>query len=239
VGFWPAVDDAGIVAELRDALLGQGQEWHKEELDTALQCRGCVTQLWDLFEQRRLSLDVRSVQAHAWGASFEGCVTKYSTNLRRLLALAQPIEIDYPQTVPDAAFLLESEWIGRHAITDDLRLFLWRLGDRPVGLFARTSESLADRPVRVSLTVDPDSLTVVGKQGGRLWPPPTEDKTPPCGPGYYEPPQDRVTWSDGQLVVPVNHGMVWRLAKAPAYLMGPPQMSAEAFGDLLLTARIE
>ena len=238
--FWQSMDADladGVVRDLQDALLGQGQEWHKEELDTALQCRGCAGQFRRLLDERGLGFDPASVTAEAWGASFDGCVAKYSANLRRLLGFSRAIEIDYDRTVPDAPFLLDATFLGRFPVDGDLRLFMWRVGEQPVGLFVRTSESLADLPVRVKLPLDSEAVTVLSKQAGRLWPPPREDKTPPRGVGYFEPPQDLVTVSDGHLTVPVNHGMVWRLAKAPAYVFGPAGADQNAFRDLLLAGQ--
>lgn len=229
---------ADVLSDLRDALVGQGYDWNKEEMDTALHSRVCVDQLLKMMDNRRFHVDISSAKGEAWGASFEGCVIKYSCNLRRLLGLSNVIEIEFDRTVPDTYFLLRTVWRERIEVNDRLRLFLFEMDGRPVGLFVATSQSLADRATYVDVPIDPDAVTVVSKWDGLLWPGPMEDETPERGIGLYEPPQELVTAVDGKLRVPVCAGMAYRLAKSPAYIFAPPDMVFEEFRDLLVCARM-
>jgi hypothetical protein len=222
----------GILGDLRDGLLGQGHGWNKEELDTALHARAAIDMLAGMMRDRGASIDPEAVEAEAWGASFEGCVTKYSCHFRRLLGLSHPIEIVFDKTVPDSYFLLEATQWERVLLRDDLCLFLFNIEGRTVALFVTTSQSLASPATWVGVPVAPDATMVMTKWEGRLWPAPVEEKTPQQSIGLYEPPQELVHVMGDKLYVPINAGMAYRLAKAPAYIFAPLSMSFEQFRAL-------
>jgi hypothetical protein len=231
-GFWDVVaqDSEAIVSDLRGAFLNQRESWSREELSTGLHSRGCVTMLFNELEARNLAIEPRSLRADAWGESFDGCVTKYSLNIRRLLGLANVIEIDFERGVPDASFLLEAELVGRFELGADLRLFQFITSeDKPTALYVRTSESPGDQAMQVHVPIDPEQVSVSTKQCGRLWPLPVEDRTPWHKTGPRESPQELVQSADAGLIVPVSSGMVYRLAKAPAYLMAEDGLAADEF----------
>ena len=238
--FWtPPENDFrdGVFKELQDAWVNQGNQWNKEELDTALHSLACCHQLKMTMRKRGLDFDPASLHAAAWGATFEGCVLKFSLNFRRLLGLAQPIEIDLDLVVPDARFLLAAGDGETHMLHNNhLRLFLFRAERQSIGFFSATSYSCADKAQFVKLPVDPEQVTVLSKQGIRLWPQPEPYHLPGAGVGCYEPPQELVHRKNGFLQVPVAAGLVWRLAKAPAYVFSAPGTSHEEFRDQLLRA---
>jgi hypothetical protein len=227
-GFWTDHDPdytLKLIGELGSAFTHQQYAWNKEELHTALHCQALCRQLAAFLAQRSYSYDANTVLSEAWGASFEGCVIKYSLNLRRMLGLANPIAIPYRLTVPDATFMLgvlESECL---TLDNGLRCFLFNCGEEIIGLCTATSQSPADQPAWVRLSVPPEAFTVRSKQGTRLWPKPEEYHLPTAPAGCYEPPQQVVRYEDGWLYVPVNAGYVYRLAKAPAYIFFPQAMS--------------
>lgn len=225
-----------VVADLRDAYLGQGEDWNKEELYTALHCRGCAAVLLRKLRERDLTIDPSSLVTQAWGESFDGCVTKYSINLRRLLGLERPVDIVFDMGVPDAAFLLEAKLLELIELEQDLRLFVFETGDRLAALFVSTRDSLAHPARRVKVPVDPQRVTVRTKRGGRLWPPPAEDDVRWPSIGVTEPPQELVCEEDGELIVPVSTGVVYRLAKAPAYIMSEPGAPFATFREQLVRA---
>ncbi|MDA1141123.1 MAG: hypothetical protein O3B01_21355 [Planctomycetota bacterium] len=235
-GFWDIVaqETEEVVGDLRGAFLTQQESWSREELSTGLHCRGCVAMLVGELKSRNLALEPGTLIAEAWGESFDGCVTKYSLNIRRLLGLANVIEIDFQRSVPDASFLLEAELVGRFELGADLRLFQFIIGGgKPAALFVRTSESPGDPAMRVHVPIDPGRVSVTTKQCGRLWPLPVEDRTPWPKTGPRESPQELVQSADGGMIVPVSSGMVYRLAKAPAYIMAEDGMPEdEFFGQL-------
>lgn len=227
-----------VLSDIRSAFLGQGYDWNKEELDTALHSRSAAEQLTKMMDNRGFSIKPKELQAEARGASFEGCVIKYSCNLRRLLGLSNVIEIEFDKSVPDTHFLLRVGRWERIPLGDDLRLFLFDVDGRPVGIFVETKQSPSDPPSYVEIGMEPDGVTVMTKWEGEIWPGPVEEKTPGRGIGFYEPPQDLVGVVDGSLRVPVCAGMAYRLAKAPAFIFGPAGMSWQEFRDLMVKAKL-
>jgi hypothetical protein len=238
-GFW-ADQDAGyalkLTSELGSAFSSQQYDWNKEELHTALHCQALCRQLAIVLAERRYSYNADSVMSEAWGASFEGCVIKYSLNLRRMLGLANPIAINYSLTVPDASFMLDLMDGECVLLGEGLRLFLFRSDGQTVGLYTTASQALSDQPLWVKLAVPPDVLIVRSKQGIRLWPEPEVYHLPTAPPGCYEPPQQLVRYEDGCLYVPVNAGYVYRLAKAPAYIFFPQTIPYSEARSITLSA---
>lgn len=239
--FWSEQDKDfrhAILAELQAAFVQQNLKCNKEELVTDLHCLACSRRLEILFRERGYSLDRTSVVADSWGASFDGCVTKYTLTLRRMLGLSNIIEINYGLTVPDASFLvniMEGECI---LVAGGLRLFIFRDGGQLIALFTLTAHSLADRPVHVKLPIAAARYTVRSKQGIRLWPNPETYMLPAAPLEYREPAQQLVRSERGVLYVPVSAGFGYRLAKAPAYLFAPTQMPYTEFRDVLLSAEL-
>jgi hypothetical protein len=188
-----------------------------------------------MLDERGYRLD-ETATAQAWGASFDGCVTKYSLIFRRLLGLKSAVEIVFGLTTPDAAFLLDIAECDTVLLNDKLRLFIFRLPEGAIALYTATSHSLADRPAMVRIDIDPGAVTVKSKQGIRLWPEPEPYHLPTAPAGCYEPPQQVVKLDNGALCVPVSAGFVYRLAKAPAYIFSPPDMPYDSFRQVLIKA---
>jgi hypothetical protein len=192
-----------------------------------------------MLSERGFALDETTVSAEGWGASFEGCVTKYTLNMRRLLRLSQAIQIRPEMTVPDTFFLLDAVGSETVPLEHGLRLYLFQLPDRWVALYTLTSHSLADDAACVRLDVDPDQIVVRSKQGIRLWPDPEPYHLTQAPEGCYEPPTQVVRYDEGRLCVPVSAGLVYRLAKAPAYIFSAPGTTRAAFLNVLVHAEIE
>jgi hypothetical protein len=214
-----------VSRELSAAFTYQGYAWNKEELHTALHACACSRQFTGQLAQRDYYFDATAVSAEAWGASFEGCVTKYSLNLQRILGLSNVIDINYGLTVPDAAFLLPINDCETVLLDSGLRLYILSSGGQTVGLYTFTAHSPGDQPARVKLAVAPGILAVRSKQGIRLWPDPAANDLPSAPLGCYEPSQQVVQYGDGNLQVPISAGVVYRLAKAPAYVIVPESLS--------------
>ena len=226
------------MAEFKSAFVQQKMRWNKEELSTALHCLACCRQLHVMLAERGYWFDEKEVSAESWGASFEGCVAKYTLTMRRMLNLSNVVEIDYGMTVPDAFFLLDAthaEWV---LLDNRLRLFLFKVGNQAIALYTLTAHSLADQVSYVALPCDPQKVTVKSKQGIRLWPQPEVYALPSAPCGYYEPPQELVRFADGRLYAPVSAGFVYRLAKAPAYIFAPPDMPYAEFRGTLMSAEL-
>lgn len=227
-----------VLHELEAALVQQQVSWNKEELLTALHCRACCWQLDEMLSERGLSFHAADLSSESWGASFDGCVTKYTLNLRRMLELSKVIGINCGLTVPDALFLLDTADAECILLDNGLRLFLFQASERLIALYTFTVHSLADRAAHVKLRLDPEGITVRSKQGIRLWPQPETYVLPTAPHGYSEPPQELVKYEEGELHVPVSAGLVYRLAKAPAYIFAPSEMPHAEFRDILTSAKL-
>lgn len=230
--FWASAGSTQTVllADLAAILTGQQYAWNKEELHTALHCQALAAQFRRLAARRGLCWDGATLSAEAWGASFEGCVTKYSLHMRRALGLTPTIDIIYDMTVPDADFLLPIENAECMAL-EEIRLFFFKRRTGWIGLYSFREHTPADGPAFISLPCIPE-IRVISKQGIRLWPEPELYHLPSAPPGCYERPEIIVRQCAGRLIVPVNAGYVYRLAKAPAYIELPPAQRSTALGIL-------
>lgn len=239
--FWSDNSDdfcAAVSGEFKSALVQQKDRWNKEELLTALHSLACCRQFNSMLKERGYYFDKRKVNAESWGASFDGCVTKYSLNLRRILGLSNVIEINFDMTVPDAFFLLEPISTECILLTNGLRLYIFKAADQTIALYTMTLHSLENQAVFVKLKFTPKQVTIKSKQGIRLWPQPEKYHLPNASIGCYEPPQKVVKFENGRLYVPVSAGFVYRLTKAPAYIFAGPEITCDEFRAILMRAEI-
>jgi hypothetical protein len=238
--FWSAGDpDGALLKHVRDALVHQRMGWNKEELYDALHTHACCRQLCATFAERELAFDRSTVTAEAWGESFDGCVTKYSLNLRRMLELSKVVRIAFELTVPDALFLLDASLCDDLLPEDGLRLFVFEHAGRFFGLYTSTEHALSSPPAHVVLPTEPETVVVKSKQGIRLWPEPDDYILRDVPEGYLEPSQTVVTAVARGLRIPVSAGLAYRLAKAPAYVFMPQGMVHADARRILASARID
>lgn len=240
--FWSSEDDEfrqAILNELQGAFVQQNLTCNKEEFDTDLHCLACCHRLKAQLKERGYEINPATLATEAWGASFDGCVTKYSITLRRMLGLVQPTENNFGLTVPDAAFLLDIGEARCLSLQNGLQLFIFEKGDELIALYTLASHSLSDRPAFVRLPPGLSGVVVRSKQGTRLWPNPETYQVPGAPPEYLEPAQQLVQFKGDRLSLPASTGFVYRLAKAPAYVFAPPGMAEDAFSTLLEQAEIE
>lgn len=236
--FWSVGDLQGVMlSEIRTLLVHQRAAWNKEELFDALHAQACSRQLRVQAEERGFDFDPGAIAVDGWGESFDGCVTKYSLNLRRMLGLSRVVDIVFDLTVPDAPFLLDASLCDCVLLGAGLRLFVFVREDQFIGLYTRTEHSLADAPAYVTLPVERETITVKSKQGIRLWPKPAEYVLRNVPAGYHEPSQAVVSLGPEGLRVPVSAGLVYRLAKAPAYVFLPSGMPYADARAVLTSAR--
>lgn len=212
---------------------------NREEHDTAGHAEACALQLKALLEKAGLAMEPETTAAEGWGASFEGCVMKYTLHLRRALGLRRPIAVPFGLTVPDAEFLLGATCTETQVLDQDMRGFLFDRGTERFALFTRTTEALGDSPRQVRLPPGSDRLIVKSKQGIRLWPNAQPYVLPNVPPEYREGPQEIIRCEGGQLTLPVCAGYVYRLAKAPAFVFAPADMSFAEFRGIIMAAKGE
>jgi hypothetical protein len=228
-----------VVNEFRSAMAFQQEQWNKEEMYTSLHSVACCRQLDSMMKKRGYYYDKGTVKAESWGASFDGCVTKYSGSLQRILGLTNIISINFAMTVPDAAFLLGDVTSECIILKNGLRLFIFRNGKQTFALYTSVSHSMENLVTYAGLRINPQQVTVKSKRGIRLWPDAEEYCLQGVPAGYFEPPQDLIKYKSDRLYVPVSFGFVYRLAKAPAYIFADPEMSYSEFKDILTKAEIE
>lgn len=232
--FWRE-DSAFLAADLAALCQGQGWAWNKEELDTWLHCRACWRQFRKLLAARGLRV-APSVETAAWGASFDGCVTKYSLYLANMLGLEEPVRILAEDCVPDYAPLLGATTSETLNVAGQ-RIFTFVKEGRCLALPVFARHRLGDPPAALELALPPGS-ELRNKQGRRLWPDPEPNDLPTAPPGFYEPAQPLVQATAAGIRIPLAAGLVYRLAKAPAYLHAPPDLAPPAWHKLLLSASL-
>jgi hypothetical protein len=240
--FWADTADSfneAVLNEFKSAFILQKDHWNKEELYTSLHAVACCRQLDSMMKKRRYYYDKRTVTAESWGASFDGCVTKYTCSLQRILELTNVIYINFKMTVPDAAFLLGDVTSECIILKNGLRLFIFKNDEQTFALYTTIAHSMENQVSYVGLKINPKQVTVKSKQGIRLWPDSEEYCLQSAPAGYFEPPQELIKYKNDRLYMPVSSGFVYRLAKAPAYIFANPEMTYNEFKDILTKAEIE
>ena len=240
--FW--ADNTGsfneaVLNELKSALVLQKDSWNKEELFTTLHVLACCRQLDMLMTKRLFYYDKKTVAAEGWGASFDGCVTKYTCSLQRHLELTNEIYINFKMTVPDAAFLLGDVSSECILLKNGLKLFIFKSREQTFALFTTVANAMDIQVTYVGLKINPNKVTVRSKQGIRLWPDFEEYCLTNAPPGYFEPSQELIKYKTDRLYIPVSSGFVYRLAKAPAYIFADPGLTYNEFKEILMKAEIE
>ena len=202
----------GLGRDLMAMFWRNGYSWDSGPMVQPVIARGWAERIRVELNERNLAFDPGSVRAEGWGESFEGCVANYTRYLGRYLGLANPIEVEFEMTVPDARFLLDAKFLERIQLPDDLRLYLWRLADgRLAGWYHRAFASIGDGSLYSIFEVGDMRVEVRGKR--EL---------------YWPSRESRVTREEGRLRVPVE---------GDHYIIGG-DVGADRFRDLLAGAEI-
>ncbi len=226
-----------IIDEIQAAFVYQKEAWNKEELITALHAKACAGQFCKMLKDRGFVFNAKTVQSEGWGASFDGCVLKYSLNFRRILNLEHAIEINFDLTVPDASFLLNAKMLSSFIRNDGLRIFVFENNNKLFALCTLTTFALDSAQRYIALNKG-KIKAVKSKQGIQLWPQ-TQDYYLPNAPiGHYEPPQNPVSIKNDSLLVPATSGFVYRLVKAPAFIFASEKIEFSDFFNLLQKAEL-
>ncbi len=162
--------------------------WASNPLGQPAIARGWAERVKKTFKQRGFTFDPADVRAEGWGESFEGCVANYTRFLGTYLDLANPIEIMFEMTVPDAGFLLRATLLEVIPLTNSLRLYLWEGEDgRLIGWFHKALATIGEPSVFARLEMG--SITVqVHSRNAIIWP--ARDSI--------------IEWNDGYLTIPVR-----------------------------------
>lgn len=185
----------GVADDLLHAFQSRGYEWKLQDMKIAVDYRGQAWQVLAAFRDLGLCFDPATVDAEAWGESFDGCVTKWSNGLGTYLGLQKPVEKEFAMTIPDAPFLLTARFVERVHVSDVVRLFLFEETDsRPLGLFLKTGHHVWDRLLVVRLPADSAGMEVRRKTNERVWP--AAESTLPIVDGAVEIPIYGGSYSD-------------------------------------------
>jgi hypothetical protein len=148
-----------------------GFSWTSDPLTQPIIARGWAERIKETFTRRGLTFDPATVQAEAWGESFEGCVANYARYLGTYLDLAHPIEDNFELTVPDAPFLLTARFLERVPLDHSVRLYLWECPDsRYVALFQKAQASLGEPSLFVKFPLNGMRLEVRSRMDRPMWP---------------------------------------------------------------------
>lgn len=161
----------GVADDLLTAFQSRGHEWKLQDMKIAVDYRGQAWQVLASCRDQGLCFDPATVNAEAWGESFDGCVTKWSNGLGTYLGLQKPVEKEFAMTIPDAPFLLTARSVERVRVSGSVRLFLFEGSDsRPLGLFLKTEHHVWDKLLVVRLPVDSAGMEVRRKTNEKVWP---------------------------------------------------------------------
>jgi hypothetical protein len=164
---------AALAPQIREAFAVRGNSsWCAHDLRVAIFSHNYAQDILQVLADRGLSFDADDVTLAAFGESFEGCVTTWSTMVPAYLGVSARVEIAYEMTVPDTAFLLQCEYIERVSLPHDtaLHLFLDRQ-QRAVVHYKRERVELAELSYYARLGSDCGYLAVSNMQGDVLLPP--------------------------------------------------------------------
>lgn len=100
--------------------------WSGHDLRMAIFSRHYAADLVAALRQHEVELDLARLELRAWGESFEGCVTTWTTMVPPYLGTPARVEIAYEMTVPDTAWLLDCTYVGRWPLADNTALYLFR-----------------------------------------------------------------------------------------------------------------
>ncbi|MFA6107153.1 MAG: hypothetical protein WDA75_00160 [Candidatus Latescibacterota bacterium] len=168
----PAPTMAALAPEITAAFRVRGKyTWSVHDLRIAVFSRHYAQDLLALLAERGISVDMGRLALQAWGESFEGCVTTWSTMVPPYLGCPSRVEIPYEMTVPDTLLLLSCEYQGRTALDHDTALYLYQdAAGRSIAHYKRERVALADSSFYAELDLPPDSVAVLDGHGRELLP---------------------------------------------------------------------
>jgi len=148
-----------------------GFAWTSDPLGQPVIARGWAERVKEVFKQRGLTFDPRTVKAEGWGESFEGCVANYGRYMGTYLGLANPIEDNFEMTVPDAPFLLTARFLEKVVLGRNVRLYFWEAQDgRLIALFQNAQAAIGDPVLYAQFPLQGTSLEVRSRMDRPIWP---------------------------------------------------------------------
>jgi hypothetical protein len=168
----PSSTMAALAPEITAAFRVRGKyTWSVHDLRIAVFSMHYAQDLLAMLAERQISLDTDQLTLRAWGESFEGCVTTWSTMVPQYLGYRSRVEIPYELTVPDTRFLLSGDYQGRTALDHDTALYLYQdAAGHQIAHFKRERVTLADPSFYAVLDLPPESVAVLDSHGRELLP---------------------------------------------------------------------
>jgi len=171
---WPKMGDdvkAQIADDVRRMTMEHGYTWIAPEIKVILFSRWKAYRIEQGFKEAKLSYDPNLVEVEAFGESFDGCVSHWTSMTASFLGLANPVVKNYELSVPDLGFLSRASFVEHVVLEDKTVLYLWQDHDgTPIGLFSRGAHR-AWEPVRYArFAVEGWHVTVRPKVNHEVWP---------------------------------------------------------------------
>lgn len=167
-----------------------GFSWKSDELGHPVVCRMWTDRIRALLRAREMEFDPLTVEAAAWGESFEGCASNYARYLGTYLGLRHPVEVIFEMTVPDFRVLFRARYFGSVPLERNVRLYLWEGEDgRQIARFNKEVANVGDSALYACFPTGTMQVEV-RNYAQLLWP--VKDS--------------EATWSEGCLTVPIWGG---------------------------------
>lgn len=171
---WEQLSQEGKVSLGRDLLAmywKHGYAWTSDPLGQPVIALGWAERAKQIFKQRGLTFDPKTVKAEGWGESFEGCVINYGRYLGTYLGLANPIEDNFEMTVPDAPFLLTAKLLETVPLKRSVRLYLWKAENgQMVALFQKAQAVIGEPSLFAQFPLTGLKLEVRSRMDRPMWP---------------------------------------------------------------------
>jgi len=162
---------AGLGQDFMAMYWRYGFAWTSDPLGQSVIARGWAERVKQMFKERNLTFDPKTVKAEGWGESFEGCVANYGRYLSTYLSLTNPIEDDFGMTVPDAPFLLTAKFVERVPLERGVRLYLWKAEDGLlIGFFQKSQAAIGEPSLFAQFPLAGLKLEVRSRMDRPMWP---------------------------------------------------------------------
>ena len=162
---------AGLGEDLLAMYWKYGFAWTSHPLGQPVIARGWAERMKQIFKERNLTFDPKTVKAEGWGESFEGCVANYGRHLSTYLGLTHPIEDDFEMTVPDAPFLLTAKFVERVPLERGVRLYIWEAESGGlIGFFQKAQATIGEPSLFAQFPLGGLKVEVRSRMDRPMWP---------------------------------------------------------------------
>ena len=171
---WPKMGvgiQAQIADDIRRMTATHGYAWNAAEIKVIMFSRWMAYRIEQGFKEAELSYDPNTVEVEAFGESFDGCVSHWTSMTASFLGLANPVIKNYELSVPDLGLLSRASFVEHVVLTDKTVLYLWQDHDgTPIGLFSRGAHRAWEPARYARFHANGWHVTVRTKVNHEVWP---------------------------------------------------------------------